>query len=725
MNYGVIGMNNKYLSLFSGIGGFEVGIKNSSKDFECVGCSEIDKYATSIYEQHFDHHNFGDITKVDASDLPDFDLLVGGFPCFVAGSKVRTQNGLKNIEDINKNDLVLTKNGYYKVENVMVKSYNDVGNKIVLHQKGDTFPIECTKNHPFYVRHKDGSKEWVNAEDITPKEDFVFIPVSSFNNDVYSFTYTYGVNQYKTKEETAVLDDPNWWWCVGYYIGDGWRRKRRTRNGKWCSSTTITLATNPLECDKVMERFSKNFVCSAQKDKRKITFNDKVFYNFVKTLGDGASNKHFPKDFEKLNRKCLEALLDGYIYADGHDIERGFACTSTSKQLIEDVFYTIVKLYGDTPYISFHKTPDTYIIEGRVVNQKDYWQLRFIYDKKRFRNFYIDDEGVWIKVKSNKIIDLNCLVYNLEVEQEHNYTVNDVLVHNCQAFSVAGQQKGFEDTRGTLFFDIVRILSVKKPKYFLLENVKNLLSHDKGKTFTTMITILIGLGYKVRWDVLNSKDFGVPQSRERIYIRGSLDKLPNDISLTEDKSDNSIKYILNGRQGERILSSDGLTTTLAATGGNAGGRTFVKESKIQKIGNHSASGRGQGGNIYDEEGLSPTLTCQHDYPAKVRIKKVYGSMQAHRAETDGSYAPTLTASMGGGGGQKPIIETEYAYRAITPIECERLQGFEDNWTKYGEDNKLISNTQRYKCLGNAVTTNVIQYIIDNWNIGNKYEDLHR
>lgn len=303
----------------------------------------------------------------------------------------------------------------------------------------------------------------------------------------------------------------------------------------------------------------------------------------------------------------------------------------------------------------------------------------------------------------------------------------DLLVFGfpCQAFSVAGRQKGFADTRGTLFFDASRILKIKRPKYFLIENVKNLLSHDKGNTFATIIMTLINLGYKVRWDVLNSKDFGVPQSRERIYIRGSLDKLPNDISLTEDKSDNSIKYILNGRQGERILSSDGLTTTLAATGGNAGGRTFVKESKIQKIGNHSASGRGQGGNIYDEEGLSPTLTCQHDYPAKVRIKKVYGSMQAHRAETDGSYAPTLTASMGGGGGQKPIIETEYAYRAITPIECERLQGFEDNWTKYGEDNKLISNTQRYKCLGNAVTTNVIQYIIDNWDIGNKYEDLHR
>lgn len=291
----------------------------------------------------------------------------------------------------------------------------------------------------------------------------------------------------------------------------------------------------------------------------------------------------------------------------------------------------------------------------------------------------------------------------------------------CQAFSVAGNQKGFADTRGTLFFDIARILTIKKPKYFLLENVRNLLSHDKGNTFATMVRILIGLGYNIRWDVLNSKDFGVPQSRERIYIRGSLNEIPNDISIGNTALDeaNHIKYVLNGRQGERILSSDGLTTTLAATGGNAGGRTFVRESKIQKIGNHSASGRGQGGNVYDEEGLSPTLTCQHDYPAKVRIKKVYGSMQKHRAENDGTHSPTLTA-MSANITNRPIVEIaeskEYLYRAITPIECERLQGFEDNWTKYGDDGAIISNTQRYKCCGNAVTTNVIQYIINNWHI---------
>ena len=287
----------------------------------------------------------------------------------------------------------------------------------------------------------------------------------------------------------------------------------------------------------------------------------------------------------------------------------------------------------------------------------------------------------------------------------------------CQAFSVAGNQRGFDDTRGTLFFEIARILEEKKPKYFLLENVRNLLSHDKGRTFQIMMQILIDLGYNIRWDVLNSKDFGVPQSRERIYIRGSLEKYLNDISIEDMELDvtNCVKYIVKGRQGERILSPHGLNQTLAATGGNSGGQTFIQESKIKKIGNHSASGKGQGGNVYDEDGLSPTLTCQHDYPAKVRVKKVYGSMQAHRAETDGTYSPTLTA-ISSNITNRPIIETEYTYRAITPIEAERLQGFPDNWTEKGVDGAKISDTQRYKCCGNAVTTNVIKYIMDNWEI---------
>src|SRR3990167_9297486 len=92
----------------------------------------------------------------------------------------------------------------------------------------------------------------------------------------------------------------------------------------------------------------------------------------------------------------------------------------------------------------------------------------------------------------------------------------------CQAFSVAGKRGGFDDTRGTLFFEIARILKHKRPRYLLLENVKGLLSHDQGKTFQTILGVLSDIGYGVQWQVLNSKDFGVPQNRERVFIIGNL-----------------------------------------------------------------------------------------------------------------------------------------------------------------------------------------------------------
>ena len=92
----------------------------------------------------------------------------------------------------------------------------------------------------------------------------------------------------------------------------------------------------------------------------------------------------------------------------------------------------------------------------------------------------------------------------------------------CQAFSLAGKRMGFEDTRGTLFFDIARIVKIRKPQFLFLENVKGLLSHDKGRTFATILASLDELGYNAEWQVLNSKHFGVPQNRERVFIIGCL-----------------------------------------------------------------------------------------------------------------------------------------------------------------------------------------------------------
>lgn len=217
----------------------------------------------------------------------------------------------------------------------------------------------------------------------------------------------------------------------------------------------------------------------------------------------------------------------------------------------------------------------------------------------------------------------------------------------CQSFSIAGKRGGFADTRGTLFFDIARILKAKQPRLFLLENVKGLLSHDNGNTFKTIISTLDELGYDLQWQVLNSKNFGVPQNRERVFIVGHLRGTSRPqvfpiiqssginlkysggvISSRQQWLDDGNTYSRNFSQGQRIYSTDGISQTLAGNAGGQGGKTGLYETTDMKI------------------------------------------------------------------------------RRLTPTECERLQGFPDGWTEG------ISDTQRYKCLGNAVTVNVIQAIME-------------
>ena len=134
----------------------------------------------------------------------------------------------------------------------------------------------------------------------------------------------------------------------------------------------------------------------------------------------------------------------------------------------------------------------------------------------------------------------------------------------CQAFSVAGKRKGFEDTRGTLVYDLLRIAKAKKPKYMLFENVKGLLSHDNGKTFTTIIHAIKSLGYDVIWDVLNSRDYDIPQNRERVWIVCKLGRWDfMEFTFPQKKPLNTyIKDILEPRVDEKYILSQKMVSTI-------------------------------------------------------------------------------------------------------------------------------------------------------------------
>ena len=183
----------------------------------------------------------------------------------------------------------------------------------------------------------------------------------------------------------------------------------------------------------------------------------------------------------------------------------------------------------------------------------------------------------------------------------------------CQAFSIAGNRRGFEDTRGTLFFEIARFASILRPKYLFLENVKGLLNHENGITFETIISTLDELGYDVEWQVLNSKDFGVPQNRERVFIIGHL-------------------------RGER-------TRRIFPLGGES---QSTSSQSVVKIGNVNPSGNGMNGEVYQADGLAPTLTTNKGEGQKIAIPvltpdRTDKRQNGRRFKSDGEPMFTLTA----------------------------------------------------------------------------------
>ena len=296
---------------------------------------------------------------------------------------------------------------------------------------------------------------------------------------------------------------------------------------------------------------------------------------------------------------------------------------------------------------------------------------------------------------------------------------HDLLVGGfpCQSFSIAGKRGGFKDTRGTLFFDIARILKAKRPRLLLLENVKGLLSHDEGNTFATIISTLDELGYDLQWQVLNSKNFGVPQNRERVFIIGHLrgTSRPKVFPIT-GKSE-----VSDGEQTIRFSKFCGKITTkdgFAEIGevhrvyGEEGIAPPVKphHTLVKSVLTPDRPNKRQNGRRFKEDGEPMfTLTGQDVHGVTIIDKKGNPKNKDHASTLSGG------GHSGGNHSDMDLLKKDTRIRRLTPTECERLQGFPDGWTKYGidKDGKQveISDSQRYKVLGNAVTVNVIKEIV--------------
>ena len=396
----------------------------------------------------------------------------------------------------------------------------------------------------------------------------------------------------------------------------------------------------------------------------------------------------------------------------------------------------------------------------------------------------------------------------------------------CQDISAAGKQRGFADadgnrTRSGLFFEALRIIEETRPLYAIAENVKALMSKKFEKEFKTVLDSLDGAGYNNYWAVLNAKDYGIPQNRERVFIvsiRKDIDnggfkfpeKMPLNIRVKDilesnvdekfyintDKAKELIKKFVeknqineidqnpkiqwcgsyNGHQSGNVVYERGICNCIDVAGHVEPQKIMIKKDSVKQIGNIVTTGNfknPQRGRIYDSEGISPCLntmqggglepkfiepvicasrgrnpdnpgdrtagapteqrlepnmdgvsntltTVQKDNyllePKKILQPVVIGSTQQHAAVKNDGICPCLTACMGTGGGQIPMITDNqidccgYRIRKLTPLECFRLMGFSDE-----EFNRIkgVSNTQLYKMAGNSIVVDVVERIFNN------------
>ena len=314
-------------------------------------------------------------------------------------------------------------------------------------------------------------------------------------------------------------------------------------------------------------------------------------------------------------------------------------------------------------------------------------------------------------IEEVKLLSTDETVYNFEVEDDNSYVANNMVVHNCQSFSLAGSRKGFEDTRGTLFFEYAKVVKETQPKYFLFENVKGMMSHDKGNTIRVVLETFNELGYCIDFNVFNSKYYGVPQNRERIYIIGKRKDLVeqpkyHDKTKGKKKFDEIHNWAVDNINYVELLpplQTEVTTRLIDVLEDEVDEKYYLSDEKVKKL------------------TLDFSLTSQDKHGVAIREATKQGYAVAEQGDSVNVSYPTSTTRRGRVGKQvaqtlqagevnQGVVMNDIRIRKLVPIETWRLQGFTDEQF-YKAKESGVSNSQLYKQSGNAITISVADAII--------------
>lgn len=702
-------MKIRLLELCAGYGSQALALKNLGIDVYSE-IAEFDKYASQAYMQlHGETKNYGDIYTIDETKLPYFDMITYSTPCFTEDSLVLTEKrGFQKIIDIQIGEKVITHDGNYKtVENVI----NNGKKKTVKIYGMGIDEIHTTPNHLFYVREK--SHVWNNKTrsytrvfsepvwkqaDSLKRTDYMGIPINKKTEipewNGITFVWSDGRKDRYKNQLSQYMNNKDFWWLIGRYIADGWFRNN---GGIIIGCGKKKFVEMKEKCDSI----GLNYNILEERTVIKFYYQLKELELFVQSFGKYAYGKKIPSFVMDLPVDLLNSFLNGYMSGDGCFTNGRFKATSVSRELIYGLAQCIAKVYKQ-PY-SIYKTerPKTTVIEGRTVNQKDTYELCFKKEKRPQDKAFYEDGFIWFPVTKVEEDEIET-VYDLTVEENHSFTVQGVIVHNCQDFSVAGKGKGGDKgsgTRSSLLWECERIIRAVKPKYLLMENVKNLLSEKHRHNFNEWFKVLEGMGYTNYYKVLNAKDYGIPQNRERIFcvsiLGGGQYLFPNPKPLEK-----RLKDMLEDNVDEKYYLSDISVNRLLKRRDGLGYKPCINGEVAVTL--TTKPGQRNSDNYIQE----PFVVASRGRNIENPSDRTIGSPTEQRLEINYTGCTNTLTSV-----QKDNYVVEnYRIRKLTARECFRLMGVKDE--QFDRLNG-ISNSQLYKLAGNSIVVDVLEAIFKN------------
>lgn len=465
--------------------------------------------------------------------MPDFDLLFASTPCFVAGTMIQTQTGFKPIEDIRPGELVFTHNNRYcKVVRIGNKTSEDIYHINAMMFDG----IDCTGNHPFLVRRRYRyghfcerrfkEPEWIEARELD-KNCFLGYAINTkselpceCDSELIESLRLYFTNE-------------NFWYLMGRYVGDGWRRISH-------NSRCVIIACSDRNRETLIdcvEQLGFRYCIAHERTADKVHISNKALNAFVERYGKGAHKKRVDNETMNLPVELLKSFIDGCIDSDGCFSQNEYKLSTVSKELAYSLQQCIAKVYHIHARMNKFIRPKTTVIEGRVVNQRDSYTLNWHTEKRKQDKAFYEDGYIWFPIISIVKKGGSDVVYNMEVDEDHTYTANGAIVHNCQDISNAGLQRGFTEnsgTRSSIIWNVHDCVRIKKPKYIVMENVSAILSKKFYPMLKLWLDELERMGYKnfappcfetpwkekskkTKVGTLNSCDYGTPQNRVRWF----------------------------------------------------------------------------------------------------------------------------------------------------------------------------------------------------------------